>query len=282
MTIQKVFPAVTATEGAGVRIFRAIGNQYIRHLDPFLLLDHFDNANAQDYLAGFPSHPHRGFITFTYMLDGLMEHQDSMGHRGVIGPGDAQWMKAAHGVIHSEMPQQIDGRMRGFQLWINLPASEKLSTPEYQELQAAEFPVVEHIGASIKVLVGRYTDADGQTTTGPIMDSHNSVAYLDIRLQPSASFKLKLNEAQAGFVFNYAGHLRSSEHAIPARNIALLDTGETTVQAGPEGANFIVATGTRIGEPIVQHGPFVMNTREEIMQAMQDYRDGNLTGTVSA
>lgn len=272
MSIKNVIPAVAATEGAGVRIFRGIGNQHLRHLDPFLLLDHFDNDNAQDYLAGFPSHPHRGFVTFTYMLDGQMEHQDSMGHKGVIGPGDAQWMKAAHGVIHSEMPKQIAGRMRGFQLWINLPASEKLSAPDYQELAADAFPVIDIDGGSIKLLIGDY-----QSVKAPISDTLTQVNYLDINLEPDSNFTMPITVGHGGFVFCYDGALHTGEQPIPSRHIALIEGDDINLMAGSQGARFIVVTGQPIGEPVVQHGPFVMNSREEIMQAMQDYQQGTLT-----
>lgn len=277
MTKKTIYPALPATEGAGVRIMRAIGTQQLRHLDPFLLLDHFDNDNARDYLAGFPSHPHRGFITFTYMLDGQMEHQDSMGHKGVIGPGDAQWMKAAHGVIHSEMPKQIAGRMRGFQLWINLPASEKLSAPAYQELTADSFPVIESGGAQVKLLAGRYGDHHG-----PISDPHTHVNYLDINLPAGETFTLNTDPDHKGFVFNFEGALDIDDQNLPAQQMALTGDTAASITAGPQGARLLAVSGKPIGEPIVQHGPFVMNTEQEIIQAMQAYRDGTLTAVAAA
>ncbi len=276
MITPAIYPAVAATEGAGVRIQRAIGTSHLRHLDPFLLLDYFNNTNAQDYLAGFPSHPHRGFITFTYMLDGQMEHRDSMGHRGVIGPGDAQWMKAAHGVIHSEMPKQIAGRMRGFQLWLNLPASEKLSAPDYLELAAADFPLIETSTVRVKLLAGNYAGSQA-----PITDVLTKVNYLDVTLAPGASFKMPMQTGHIGFLFGYEGNLQLGDRLLPEQHIAITEQSETTVQAGRKGASLLAISAKPIGEPIVQHGPFVMNSREEITQAMQDYRDGTLTTLAS-
>lgn len=277
MSTQTIYPAVKATEGAGVRIFRAIGSQHLRHLDPFLLLDHFDTDNSMDYLSGFPDHPHRGFITFTYMLDGQMEHQDSMGNKGTIGPGDAQWMKAAHGVIHSEMPKQIAGHMRGFQLWVNLPASEKLSAPGYQELTAEQFPTVQLGDIQVKVLIGHFNQ-----TQSPLVDHLTEVNYLDIHLPANSEFNIPMDEGHAGFLFTYQGSVNHNQLIIPEKNLAIIDGLKTHIHTRTQSARLIVASGKPIQEPIVQHGPFVMNTQEQILQAMQDYRDGTLTTVVSS
>ncbi len=277
MTTSTIFPPAAVTEGAGVRIQRLIGTQQLRNFDPFLLLDYFDNDKPQDYLSGFPSHPHRGFITFTYMLDGQMEHQDSMGHNGIIGPGDAQWMKAAHGVIHSEMPAQIDGRLRGLQLWINLPAADKLSAPDYQELSADDFPVIEDTGSRVKLLVGNFA---GQQA--PITDTQTQVRYLDITLKPGAEIALPLQPGHNGFLFAAQGGLLIDGNTLPQRHIAVVSGSEVNIQAGDDGARLMAVSARPIGEPIVQHGPFVMNTREQINKAMQDYRDGTLTIMESA
>lgn len=272
----KTLPMVTTSEGAGVRIKRAIGTQHMRHLDPFLLLDYFDNHRADDYIAGFPEHPHRGFTTFTYMLDGQMEHQDSMGHIGVIGPGDAQWMKAAHGVIHSEMPKQIEGRMRGFQLWINLPAAEKRDAPAYQEFNADQFPVFQHNGHQVRLLMGQFDNHHA-----PIQDTTTDVSYMDIQLSNEHPLSITVPDDQQGFVLAYEHSARLDLQPLKSEHMAILTTGEHTLSTDNTSARLIVAYGKPIHEPIVQHGPFVMNSQAEIYQALQDYRDGTFTVTPS-
>ena len=268
----QVLTSQPTTEGAGVRIRRAIGTQQLRNLDPFLMLDYFDSDRSADYLAGFPSHPHRGFITFTYMLDGRMEHQDSMGHKGVIGPGDAQWMKAARGVIHSEMPSQIEGRMAGFQLWINLPSHLKLSDPDYQEVTAAQIPVIDAKGAKVKVVAGAYEE-----TQGAVQDPVTDVCFWDVDLDPVASFGASVDAGRVGFVFVYDGGLRVADQTLTKGQMAWGLVSTTEVKAGAGGARFIVVSGQPIGESIVQAGPFVMNSEQEIRQAIVDYQRGRLT-----
>ncbi|MEM9304491.1 MAG: pirin family protein [Pseudomonadota bacterium] len=269
--------SVEAKEGAGVRIRRAIGVSTLPSLDPFLMLDFFDSENASDYQAGFPDHPHRGFITLTYMLEGRMEHRDSMGHQGVIGPGDAQWMKAASGVIHSEMPRQIEGRMAGFQLWINLPAAEKMAPPEYQEYAAADFPVHADGEVTVKVLAGEFGGV-----TGPISDSDTHVHYFDGRLAAGRSLALDVPGEHVGFVFVHAGSVAIGGEPVAFGTLARLGGGPHEVTARGGSAGFIVAHGRPIGEPIVQRGPFVMNTAAEIHQAVMDYHAGRLVQPVAA
>lgn len=275
MTDRKITQLVQAqpvTEGAGVRIYRSIGTPARRNLDPFLMLDQFNTENPDDYSAGFPDHPHRGFNTFTYMLDGHMQHGDSMGNRGDLGPGGAQWMKAASGIIHSEMPQQISGRMRGFQLWVNLPAREKMSAPAYQEIRPQAVPEIDHAGARVRLLAGDY---DGRK--GPVSDPNTQVQYLDISLTAGAGFEHRLPAQHAAFIYVFEGAAEIAGTALPAQHLAVLGNGErVALQAGPQGARLLLVAGRPIGEPIVQHGPFVMNTREEIEQAMDDYRRGRL------
>src|SRR3990167_7156177 len=202
-SIQQLIHALAITEGAGVTVHRTIGTPRLRHLDPFLLLDHFASSDPDDYIAGFPDHPHRGFITLTYMLDGHMEHRDSMGNRGDLRAGGIQWMKAASGVIHSEMPQQTDGLMRGFQLWINLPASEKMADPAYQEFSAAAIPEVIRNGARVRVLAGEFGG-----TRGVIDDPATDVLYLDVALAAGADFSLPLDDARNTFVYVFEGSAR--------------------------------------------------------------------------
>jgi len=272
--IRQLVPAFEVTEGAGVTVHRSIGTPALRNLDPFLMLDHFGSDNPDEYIAGFPEHPHRGFITFTYMLDGHMEHRDSMGNRGDLKAGGVQWMKAASGVIHSEMPQQTNGLMRGFQLWINLPASEKMSDPAYQEFSSAAIPevVLEHGRVRVRVLAGRFG-----VTRGVIEDQATDVLYLDVALDAHARFNLPLSETHHAFVYVFEGGARLADDALAKHTLAVLGAGDAVeIEAGEDGARLILVAGRPIAEPVVQYGPFVMNTREEIEQAFADYRDGRL------
>jgi quercetin 2,3-dioxygenase len=271
-TISQRVPALEVTEGAGVTVHRSIGTPALKNLDPFLMLDHFGSDNPDEYIAGFPEHPHRGFITFTYMLDGHMEHRDSMGNRGDLQAGGAQWMKAASGVIHSEMPKQTNGLMRGFQLWINLPASEKLSDPSYQEFSAAAIPEVALAQGRVRVLAGQFGD-----TRGVIEDPATDVLYLDIALDGGARFELPLSESHHAFVYVFEGSARVAGDDLAKHTLAVLGRGDTVeIEAGEAGGRLILVAGQPIGEPVVQYGPFVMNTREEIEQAFTDYREGRL------
>jgi redox-sensitive bicupin YhaK (pirin superfamily) len=271
--IRQLVPAHEVSEGAGVTVLRSLGTPRLRHLDPFLMLDHFASDDPDDYIAGFPDHPHRGFVTLTYLLDGYMRHRDSLGHEGVIGPGGAQWMKAASGVIHAEMPEQAEGLLRGFQLWVNLPAREKMADPEYQEFPAACFPVVEHEGARVRILAGGYGGAEG-----PIRDPHTDIQYLDVALAPGARFRHRLDAAYSAFLYPFEGALDVGGTVVAAHRLAVLDAGEEVdAQAsGAAAARFILVAGHPLGEPIVQYGPFVMNTEAEIRQAFEDYRAGRL------
>jgi hypothetical protein len=270
--IRQLVPALEVTEGAGVTVHRSIGTPALKNLDPFLMLDHFGSDNPDEYIAGFPDHPHRGFITFTYMLDGHMEHRDSMGNRGDLKAGGVQWMKAASGVIHSEMPQQTNGLMRGFQLWINLPASEKMSAPAYQEFSAGAIPEVTRDGARVRVLAG---ELDGRQ--GVIDDPATDVLYLDVTLAADALFTLPLSDTHNAFVYVFEGGARLAGEDLATHTLAVLGSGDTLeMRAGAAGARFILVAGRPIGEPVVQYGPFVMNTRDEIEQAFADYHAGRL------
>ena len=265
-------PAMETMEGAGVTVHRTIGTPALRNYDPFMLLDQISSDNPDEYIAGFPSHPHRGFNTFTYMIDGDMEHKDSMGNTGNLGPGGAQWMKAASGVIHSEMPKQENGLMRGFQLWINLPAANKMDTPEYQEFKSEAFPVIKTSDYSVKVLIGHFADADA-----PIVDDITDVSYLDIQLAAGKHFQHELTAGNNSFIYVFEGDGKFNGQYIPSNALIQLGTDDNTPDfiAGEEGARFLLVSGKPINESVVQYGPFVMNSREEIDEAMHDYQSNN-------
>lgn len=266
----RITPATSMREGAGVVVNRTIGTPMLRHYDPFLLLDHISSDQPQDYVAGFPAHPHRGFSTFTYMVDGHMAHHDSMGNYGELGPGSAQWMKAASGVIHSEMPKQKFGLMRGFQLWINLPAVNKMDHPEYMEYSEQMFPIVTLPEYTVKVLVGHFGGLDA-----PIIDPVTGVTYLDVQLKPDKDFRYDLPNGNSNFIYVFEGYGQLAGRAVSCHSLAIPDSsdnGSIKFLAGSKGARFIVVSGKPIHEPIVQHGPFVMNTKEQISQAMQDFQ----------
>lgn len=271
-TVRQIVLARAVTEGAGVTVHRSIGTPALNSLDPFLMLDHFSSDNPDDYIAGFPDHPHRGFCTFTYMLDGHMEHRDSMGNRGDLLAGGAQWMKAASGVIHSEMPKQSQGLMRGFQLWINLPAAEKMSAPVYQEFSPGAVPVVEEQRCKVRLLAGNHAGRHGV-----IEDPHSGLIYLDVALEAGATFTMPLAGELTAFAYVFEGTAQASQVSLPRHSLAVLAGGDAVrIVAGAFGARFILVAGQPFNEPVVQYGPFVMNTREEIEQAFSDYREGRL------
>ncbi|VAW87745.1 Pirin [hydrothermal vent metagenome] len=271
-TQTRFVPAMTSQEGAGVTVNRTIGTPALRNYDPFVMLDYFGSDVPDEYIAGFPSHPHRGFITFTYMLDGHIEHKDSMGNTGNLGPGGAQWMKAASGVIHSEMPKQENGLMRGFQLWINLPAVNKMDTPEYQEYDASDFPVVETADYQAKVIIGKLTG-----TNSPIIDDITNVSYFDVQLKSGKQFSHAHPVENRSFFYLFEGNGTFKGENVTTHTFVALasDDKQPEFVAGKQGARFIVVSGKPINEPIVQYGPFVMNSREEIDQAMRDFQSNN-------
>ncbi len=270
-TIEQLVQAAATAEGAGVTVHRTIGTPMLRHLDPFLLLDHFGTDDPDEYIAGFPDHPHRGFITLTYMLNGHMLHHDSMGNQGDLTSGAVQWMKAASGVIHSEMPQQTEGLMRGFQLWINLPATEKMSDPRYQHFSATTIPTATQDGMSVRVICGKYGDL-----VGPVEDSSTDVRYFDVSLAKGATFAYTLPAAMTAFAYAYEGQGTIGDTSVPTHALAQLSPGERLEITAETELRFILVAGNPIAEPIVQYGPFVMNTREEIEQAFVDYNNGAL------
>ncbi len=272
--IARLVQATALTEGAGVTVHRTIGTAALPHFDPFLMLDHFGSDEPNEYLAGFPAHPHRGFNTLTYMLDGHLQHRDSMGNEGDLQAGGIQWMKAGSGVIHAEMPQQTAGLMRGFQLWINLPAAQKMSAPAYQEFSPAAVPVAQHEAATVRVVAGSYADV-----SGPINDPHTDIRYLDVALAAGASFSLTLPSDLSAFIYVFEGRATIAAETVPGHALAVLTTGDHIELVATEALRFLLLAGRPINEPIVQYGPFVMNSREEIQRAFDDYHNGNLVRT---
>jgi len=265
-------PAMEMSEGAGVTVHRTIGTPALRNYDPFMLLDQISSDNPDDYIAGFPPHPHRGFNTFTYMIDGDMEHKDSMGNTGNLGPGGAQWMKAASGVIHSEMPKQENGMMRGFQLWINLPSTNKMDAPEYQEYKSDAFPVIETSDYKVKVVIGRFGDS-----LSPIVDDITHVSYFDVQINAGQSLQHKLPAENNSFLYVFEGNGQLNGKNVQLSTLLVLGDKNNVSDfvAGEQGARFLLISGKPINESVVQYGPFVMNSREEIDQAMSDYQSNN-------
>lgn len=278
-TLARIIPSIAASDGAGVKLRRSLGQAPTLRHDPFLMLDEFFSDDPDDYIRGFPAHPHRGFETVTYMLDGHMRHEDSVGHRGDLGPGGVQWMTAGRGIIHSEMPQQTEGRMRGFQLWINLPAREKMKPAAYRDIPARDIPTVAlENGGEVRVIAGALSQRE-RLISGPIQGLSTEPLYLDVRLPAGASFTAPVETGRHALLYLYDGTavVGDDRQALPHRAAGILTEGDAVrVDAGPQGARFLLLAAKRIGEPVVQYGPFVMNTREEIEQALADYRDGTL------
>ena len=284
-TLEQVIQSIPTSDGAGVKLRRSLGATQHLRLDPFLMLDEFGTDNPDDYIAGFSAHPHRGFETVTYMLDGHMLHQDHLGNRGDLKSGGVQWMTAGRGIIHSEMPQQQSGRMRGFQLWLNLPAKEKMKPASYRDIPAEEVPVVAlPRGGRAKVIAGTLIVA-GKSTHGPINSGRSRLStdplYLDVELPPGGAFSHPVATDHNAFVYVFEGSAdvgpANAGKALARYSAGLLSHGDgIEVRAGGDGARFILLAGKPLREPIVQYGPFVMNTRDEIEQALQDYQNGEL------
>jgi quercetin 2,3-dioxygenase len=261
-------------EGAGVRLKRSIAGRALDYLDPFLLLDHFGSDNPRDYLAGFPMHPHRGIETVTYMLAGRVRHEDSLGNAGVIGAGDVQWMTSGRGILHEEMPQPADGQMGGFQLWVNLPARLKMTRPHYQEVPSGTIPEVQRLdGVCVRVIAGSF---DG--VAGPVTDIAADPTYLDISVPNDVAFVHPVAHGHTVFAYVFEGTGQFSpdrSQPVVAPQLIVFGDGDTIqVQAGPQGVRFLLVSGLPLGEPIARYGPFVMNTQAEIMQALEDLRNG--------
>jgi len=261
-------------EGAGVKLRRALGGSALSMVDPFLLLDEFHSSRPDDYMAGFPSHPHRGFETVTYMLDGAVEHRDSLGNHGPLGPGSAQWMTAGHGIIHSEMPRQEHGpELWGFQLWVNLPAAKKLITPRYQDLDPTRIQQVTVDGVTVRVVAGEV-----RGTRGPVDAIVTAPTLLDVAIPAGARFDEPLPEAHSAFAYVFDGAVEVGARRTPvqAGQLAVLDGGATFAATSSRGGRLLLAAAMPIREPVARYGPFVMNTDAEIQQAIADFRSGRL------
>jgi len=273
--VQRTIRGMATSDGAGVRLTRVIGGPSLPDLDPFLLLDEFGTDRAEDYIAGFPSHPHRGFETVTYMLDGRMRHKDNHGNEGLLTPGSVQWMTAGRGLVHSEMPEQESGQMRGFQLWVNLPARDKMTDPRYQEFAPDRIPLAQPApGVQVKVIAGQVGD-----TVGPIVQPATDPLYLDVQLDPGTAWDYVLPEGHNAFAYVFEGGLTIGDgddaRPVDRQEMAVLDGGELLqLRAGAGGARLILVAGRPLREPVMRHGPFVMNTRQELMQAFVDFQEG--------
>jgi quercetin 2,3-dioxygenase len=280
-TITRIATGHHQPEGDGMTVRRAFPNQSIGRLDPFLMLDEMGPIDFQPGArSGFPDHPHRGFETVTYLLDGAFEHKDSNGNKGRLGPGDVQWMTAGAGVVHSEMPaadlRKNGGRLHGFQLWVNLPAKDKMMPPRYQEFPGAKIPEAKFPGGSAKVIAGKFGGVSA------VIDTRTPIQYLHVRLDAGATVDLEVPKGHEGFVYVFKGQATAAGKDLrEAQTGALSGEGAFPAHAGPGGAEFLLITGLPIREPVFQYGPFVMTTREEIIQAVQDYQTGKF-GTIPA
>ena len=261
------------SDGAGVRLTRLIGAPPLEQLDPFLLLDEFKSDRPDDYGAGFPDHPHRGFETVTYMLAGSMEHRDHVGNSGELVPGSAQWMTAGRGIVHSEMPRQKDGLLWGFQLWVNLPARDKMTAPRYQDIPPERIPEVALAdGVRARVIAGEIAGA-----RGPVSGIATEPTYVDVRMTPHASGSFDVASGHNAFVYVFEGDATIAGRQVRVGQLAVLTDGDRlSVTAGGRGTRFILVAGRPLREPVVRYGPFVMNTRAEILKAVEDFQRGIL------
>ena len=271
--VLRVVKGHATSDGAGVHLTRLLGTNELSYLDPFLLLDEIRSDDPSDYIAGFPDHPHRGFETVTYMLAGRMRHRDNKGNSGLLGPGSVQWMTAGRGIVHSELPEQEDGLMWGFQLWVNLPASEKLSEPRYQDISAQEIPeVTPELGVRARIVAGQFGGA-----TGPVQGVSTDPIFLDLMFDADKSVLVPLPKEYNAFVYVYEGSLRVGSRPLPVERdqLAVLSSGShIDLGGGAGGGRIILVAGRPCNEPVARYGPFVMNTEEEIHQAFNDYQAG--------
>ncbi len=277
-SVERLVQGMPTSDGAGVKLRRVIGQPQLPDLDPFLMLDEFGTDQPEDYLAGFPDHPHRGFETVTYMLDGRMRHRDNHGNEGVLVPGSVQWMTAGRGLVHSEMPEQQEGRMRGFQLWLNLPAREKMTAPKYQEFGPEKIPTAAPApGVTVKVIAGEVAGI-----TGPIRQPATDPIYLDLAIAPGAGFVQALPPDYSAFLYVFEGSVGVGAQArtVGTHQLAVLSAGDEVRLTGigpgvnTDGARAILVAGRPLREPVAKYGPFVMNTRAELQQAFEDFQNG--------
>jgi redox-sensitive bicupin YhaK (pirin superfamily) len=269
--VVQIIEPQSVIEGAGVRLRRSFGPSRANHFDPFLLFDHFAfNDPNEGPIVGFPQHPHRGIETVTYMLEGNVRHRDSLGNVGVIGAGDLQWMTSGRGILHEELPTRSpDGRVNGFQLWVNLPAREKMNQPRYQEVLSAGVPVVEKDGVQVRLVSGEYGGL-----RGPVTEIAIQPLYMDVRLQPGSQFELPIPAGHAAYAYVFEGEVDFSDTPASAVSMVIFGEGEKLEAKSASGARFLLLAGEPIGEPIVPYGPFVMNTEDEIRQVFEDIRNG--------
>ena len=275
--VERLVTGQATSDGDGVKLTRVLTQPLQRRLDPFLMLDAFGSDDADDYIGGFPDHPHRGFETVTYMIAGRMRHRDSAGNEGLLENGGVQWMTAGRGIIHSELPEQEEGRMEGFQLWLNLPAADKMGTPGYRDIPTGEIPELRLPGASVRVIAGT-----SHGVAGAVQKAHTEPLYLDLHLEPGATFEQPLPAGHNAFVYVYRGQLEidggAARTGVPHGRMAVLanaaDRDGVRLQAGTEGARALLIAGRPLNEPIAQYGPFVMNKQAEIFQAVEDFRAG--------
>ncbi len=274
-SVERLVRGQATSDGDGVKLVRVLTPDLQRRLDPFLMLDHFGTDDPRDFIGGFPDHPHRGFETVTYMRQGRMRHRDSAGNVGLLEPGSVQWMTAGRGVIHSEMPEQQDGAMEGFQLWLNLPATHKLCEPWYRDITPSELPAWQGDGVSARVIAGA-----SHGVTGAVQREFTTPLYVDIHLQPGAQFVQALPDTHNALLYVYRGALVVAGTAVPSQRMAILantpGSDGVLLSAGQEAAQAILIAGAPLNEPIAQYGPFVMNTHEQIVQAVQDFQAGRL------
>ncbi|KAB2926553.1 MAG: pirin family protein [Dechloromonas sp.] len=270
--VERLVQGVATADGAGVRLTRVLTQNLQRRLDPFLMLDAFRNENADDYIGGFPDHPHRGFETVSYMIAGRMRHHDSAGNAGLLGPGGVQWMTAGSGLIHSELPEQEEGLMEGFQLWLNLPARDKMIAPNYRDIPPAAIPEYTTAeGVRVRVIAGA-----SQGVAGAVQRPHTEPLYLDVHLPAGSHFEQAIPPGHNAFAYTYRGAVEIADTTVNDRQMAILaNDGGTAVRiAAGEAARVLLIAGRPLGEPIAQYGPFVMNTGEELQQAIRDYQAG--------
>jgi redox-sensitive bicupin YhaK (pirin superfamily) len=272
-TVERLVSGTPTTDGAGVKLTRVLTQPLQRRLDPYLMLDAFGSDKPDDYIAGFPDHPHRGFETVTYMIAGRIRHRDSAGHEGVVHDGGVQWMTAGRGVIHSETPEQNEGRMEGFQLWLNLHSRDKMRAPWYRDIEAAEIPSLELPGASVRIIAG-----ESHGVAGAVRRETTEPLYLDVQLQPGAAFEQPLPPSHNAFVYVFGGELHIGDTTVPSQRMAILanDGDGVVLRAGAAPARALLVAGQPLREPIAQYGPFVMNSTDEIRRAVEDFQAGRL------
>jgi len=275
--VSKIIEPVAASDGAGVKLKRSIGTHLIDYHDPFLMLDEFGSENKDDYIGGFPPHPHRGIETVTYMLCGEFEHEDSTGAKGRMSAGDVQWMKTGGGIIHSEMPAMTEGKLHGFQLWINMPAKYKMNKPEYIYIDAKEMQIHKDDDKKVKVIAGKFGEAEG-----PIKGHNVEPVYLDIEIKKEKEFTFNLPSTHNSLIYLIDGEVKvgkQDHNPIKDSTLIILTRGEELKVSGLTKAKFLLISGKPIGEPIARGGPFVMNTKEEILKAVQDYHNGTFVAS---